>query len=73
VADVNHKQELTLIHKILLEANITIVEGLTNLDQLTQEKVFFIAAPLKIQGGDGAPCRAFAIMGKTTNAQIPFL
>jgi len=73
VADVNHKQELTLIHTILLEANITIVEGLTNLDQLTQEKVFFIAAPLKIEGGDGAPCRAFAIMGKTANAQIPFL
>jgi arylformamidase len=71
VADVNHKEELILIHKILLEANITIVEGLTNLDQLTEEKVFFIAAPLKIEGGDGAPCRAFAMMGDGNDPVFP--
>jgi kynurenine formamidase len=63
VADVNNKEELTRIHQILLGANITIVEGLTNLSELTQEKVFFVAAPLKIEGGDGCPCRAFAIEG----------
>lgn len=63
VANVNHKGELTRIHQILLGANITIVEGLTNLSALTQEKVFFVAAPLKIEGGDGCPCRAFAIEG----------
>lgn len=62
VADVNHMEELTLIHQILLGANITIVEGLTNLDQLTEEKVFLVAAPLKIEGGDGCPCRAFAFL-----------
>lgn len=62
VADVNNMEELTLIHKILLGANITIVEGLTNLDQISSEKVFFVAAPLKIEGGDGCPCRAFAIV-----------
>ena len=61
VADVNNMEELTRIHKILLGANITIVEGLTNLGALTQEKVFFVAAPLKIEGGDGCPCRAFAM------------
>lgn len=60
VADVNNMEELTRIHRILLGANITIVEGLTNLDTLTQEKVYFVAAPLKIEGGDGCPCRAFA-------------
>jgi arylformamidase len=60
VADVNNMEELTRIHKILLGANITIVEGLTNLDALTREKVFFVAAPLRIEGGDGCPCRAFA-------------
>jgi kynurenine formamidase len=60
VADVNDMVELTLIHQILLGANITIVEGLTGLDQLNFEKVFFVAAPLKIEGGDGCPCRAFA-------------
>ncbi|HZO86178.1 MAG TPA: cyclase family protein [Verrucomicrobiae bacterium] len=63
VADVNNKEELTRIHKILLGANIAIVEGLTNLEALTQERVFFVAAPLKIEGGDGCPCRAFAIEG----------
>jgi arylformamidase len=60
VADVNDMTELTLIHQILLGANITIVEGLSGLDQLTSEKIFFVAAPLKIEGGDGCPCRAFA-------------
>jgi kynurenine formamidase len=63
VADVNNMLELTRIHQILLGANITIVEGLTNLGALTQEKVFFVAAPLKIESGDGCPCRAFAIEG----------
>jgi arylformamidase len=63
VADVNNPEELTRIHKILLGANVTIAEGLANLGALTQEKVFFVAAPLKIEGGDGCPCRAFAIEG----------
>ena len=63
VADVNNREELTRIHNILLSANITIVEGLANLGALTLEKVFFIATPLKIEGGDGCPCRAFAIEG----------
>ena len=61
IADVNNKEELTRIHKILLGANITIVEGLTNLDKLKHNKVTFVAAPLKIENGDGCPCRAFAI------------
>jgi arylformamidase len=63
VADVHNPEELTRIHKILLGANITIVEGLTNLDALSELRVLFIAAPLKIEGGDGCPCRAFAIEG----------
>jgi len=63
VADVNNLEELTRIHKTLLGANVTIVEGLANLSALTQEKVFFVAAPLKIEGGDGCPCRAFALEG----------
>lgn len=63
VADVNNREELTHIHRILLGGGVTIVEGLTHLDQLTEEKVFFAALPLKIEGGDGCPCRAFAIEG----------
>ena len=63
VADVNNLQEVTEIHLILLGGGVIIVEGLTNLGSLTQERVLFGAMPLKIEGGDGCPCRAFAIEG----------
>lgn len=63
VADVNNKEELTRIHKILLGGGVGIVEGLANLGELQSEQVFFAALPLKIADGDGCPCRAFAIEG----------
>jgi kynurenine formamidase len=63
VADVNNLEEVTRIHKILLSGGVTIVEGLTNLEQLTQERVFFGALPLPLAGADGSPVRAFAIEG----------
>jgi kynurenine formamidase len=63
VADVNNLEEVTRIHKILLGGGVTIVEGLTNLDQLASERVLFAALPLKLAGGDGSPVRAFAIEG----------
>jgi arylformamidase len=61
VADVNNIEELTKIHRILLEGGIIIVEGLANLTSLSKPKVTFIALPLKVAGGDGAPARAVAI------------
>lgn len=61
VADVNNIVELATIHTILLNAGITIVEGLVNLEAISQEKVQFIALPLKIENGDGSPCRAIVI------------
>lgn len=61
VADVNNMEELTRIHQLLLRAEITIVEGLVNLDKILREKVQFFALPLKIENGDGAPCRAIAM------------
>ena len=61
VADVNNRDELTAVHRILLGAGIIIVEGLANLDQIRRERVTFMAFPLKVGGGDGAPVRAFAI------------
>jgi arylformamidase len=63
VADVNNMEELTRIHLILLGGGVTIVEGLANLGQLHEPRVLFGAFPLKIDGGDGCPCRAFAIEG----------
>lgn len=59
VADVNNLPEVTRIHKILLTANITIVEGLCNLDQLG-DRAEFQAFPLKLENGDGCPVRAIA-------------
>ena len=59
VADVNNLEEVDRIHKILLGAGITIVEGLCNLDLLKPE-VFFMALPLKLESGDGCPVRAIA-------------
>ena len=61
VADVNNLAEVTLTHKILLGGGVTIVEGLTHLEQLTHERVYFFALPLKLAGGDGCPVRAFAL------------
>ena len=61
VADVNNRDELTAVHRILLGAGIIIVEGLANLDQIRRERVTFMAFPLKVGGGDGAPVRALAI------------
>ena len=63
VADVNNLPEVTRIHQILLGGGVTIVEGLANLDTLTQERVFFGALPLKLADGDGSPVRAFAVEG----------
>ena len=63
VADVNDLVEVDRIHKILLGAKITIVEGLCNLDKLDRT-VFFMALPLKLAKGDGAPVRAIAFNGK---------
>jgi len=63
VADVNNLEELTTIHQILLRGRVIIVEGLTNLAALEQECVCFCAVPLKIEGGDGSPCRAFVLEG----------
>lgn len=61
VADVNNMTELTDVHQTLFRGGVVIVEGLTNLDQVTQSEVEFIALPLNIVSGDGCPVRAIAI------------
>lgn len=61
VADVNNLAELTAVHEVLLEGNVIIIEGLTNLDRIQNDPVELIALPLKIHGGDGSPVRAVVI------------
>ena len=61
IADVTNMKEVTKIHEILLGGDIIIVEGLTNLEALSNDKVGLVALPLKIKDGDGAPARVIAI------------
>jgi len=61
VADVHNIEELTAVHRVLLGGGVVVVEGLTNLDQIQTGKVTFMAFPLKVAAGDGAPVRALAI------------
>ncbi len=60
--DALSKEPLALdAHITLLGAGIGIVECLANLGGIKSERPLFIAAPLKIIGGDASPVRAFAI------------
>jgi arylformamidase len=51
-------------HRILLGAGIPIVEGLCNLDRLPDgaRAFWFAAFPLKLEGADGSPVRAVALL-----------
>jgi kynurenine formamidase len=50
------------VHKIFLGSGGVFCENMANLNELKKEFVELIIAPLKIQGGDGSPVRAFAII-----------
>lgn len=48
------------VHRILLGAGMAILEGLC-LKEITAGTYFLCAQPLKLEGSDGAPCRAVLI------------
>lgn len=50
-------------HDILLRAGVHMIEYLTNTAELRERRVLLSAAPLKVEGGDGAPARVYAIEG----------
>ena len=50
-----------LVHKVLLQKNILIIENLTNLDVISNEFFLLSVMPLKNKNADGAPARAVAI------------
>jgi len=62
VADVNNLEELTAVHRAFLSAGVVIVEDLVNLDLLEGKTFQLIVLPLKLQGGDGSPARAVALV-----------
>ena len=48
------------VHKILLQRNVALLEGVV-LRDIPAGRYFLSAAPLCLAGADGAPCRAFLI------------
>ena len=49
-------------HHTFFPAGIGVIEYLTDLHRLDRDRVRFAALPLKLEGGDGAPARAIAIL-----------
>ncbi len=49
-------------HRLALEANLPIFEGLINLEQLVGRRFFFIALPLRLDGAEASPVRAIAVL-----------
>lgn len=49
-------------HHAFFPAGVTVVEYLTNLDQIGAPRCTFIALPLPVEGADGSPVRAVAMV-----------
>ena len=56
-----HPEKHAEVHEILLKNGVLVVETLCNLDMLSKPTIHFFAAPLKFEGLDGSPVRAFAV------------
>lgn len=52
------------VHQIFLQRGIPLVTNLNNTSLLDEGIVTLISAPLRIENGDGAPARVFAITGE---------
>lgn len=49
-------------HALFFPAGITVIEYLTNLDRIGAPRCRFIALPLALEGSDGSPVRAIALV-----------
>ena len=54
-----HPTDHLEVHRIFFQKNVVIVEGLANLEAVGAEMVEFFAVPLRFEGADGSPVRAF--------------
>ncbi len=59
----NSAEDVAPFHDILMEADITFLEVLCNLDQLSTDVFFMSFAPMPIKGLDSCSVRAYAIEG----------
>ena len=55
-------REDTTTHRAFFPAGITVIEYLTNLDQIGVPRCRFVALPLPVEGADGSPVRAVAMV-----------
>ena len=51
------------IHKALLAEKIVLIETMANLHEITSDRVYLAALPMKLAGLDGSPMRVVAIEG----------
>jgi kynurenine formamidase len=56
------KREECVTHHVFFPAGVTVIEYLTNLDQIGAARCRFLALPLRIEGADGSPVRAVALV-----------
>ena len=52
------------LHDILQSQDVTLLEWMDHLDELTQREFFFMALPFKVKEADSSWCRAIAIEEK---------
>ena len=55
-------REHHVTHDVFFPRGIAVIEYLANLHQLSVPRVLFMALPLKIDGADGSPVRAVAVL-----------
>jgi len=51
------------VHRLALGAGLYQIEDLADLSALPESGARLVVAPLKLEGGSGAPCRVFAFLG----------
>lgn len=51
------------VHRALLVTGMVLLETVANMHEITQERVYLAALPMKLAGVDGAPTRVVAIEG----------
>jgi kynurenine formamidase len=56
------RREDNTTHQAFFPVGITVIEYLTNLDQIGPPRCRFVALPLPVEGADGSPVRAVAIV-----------
>jgi kynurenine formamidase len=49
-------------HRVDLPAGLYNLENLAHTEELPEAGAYIIAAPIKLEGGSGGPCRVFAVL-----------